>query len=107
DMVKHLKTLEKSKEVSNIQQLWVINGIAATVTKDALEKLAKRKDIKSITEDIEILMPEFEAEETKPRLPEWGLEKIFAPRVWGEYDLQGKGIVVGIMDTGVTEKHEA
>ena len=105
--MKQLKTFETSKEVSNVQQLWVINGIAATVTKDALEELSKRKDIKSITEDIEILAPEVKVEETKPRLPEWGLEKIFAPRVWGEYDLQGEGIVVGIMDTGVSSKHEA
>jgi hypothetical protein len=84
DILKQLTTFEKSKNITNVQQLWVINGISATVTKDALEQLAKRKDVKSITEDIKIQVPEFKAEETKPRLPEWGLEKIFAPKVWGE-----------------------
>src|SRR5690606_21750241 len=34
-------------------------------------------------------------------------EKIYAPKVWGEYGLKGSGVVVGIMDTGVQGDHEA
>ncbi|TYS72094.1 S8 family serine peptidase [Sutcliffiella horikoshii] len=106
-LMQQLQELEKEKMVSNIQSFWVINGLSATINKEALELIALREDVKRITLDREIQVPEVQVEETPPRLPEWGLEKIFAPRVWGEYKLQGEGIVVGIMDTGVKEDHEA
>ncbi len=106
-LMKQLQDFESEKMVSNIQTFWVINGISATINKEALEQIAQREDVKRITLDREFQVPEILEEESPPRLPEWGLEKIFAPRVWGEYELQGEGIVVGIMDTGVQGDHEA
>ncbi|WP_179298790.1 carboxypeptidase regulatory-like domain-containing protein [Evansella halocellulosilytica] len=89
------------------QSYWIINGIAASVTEDGLKELQNREDVKKITLDREIELPEITVEDSEPRLPEWGLEKINAPQVWGEYGLKGDGIVVGIMDTGVEGDHEA
>ncbi len=102
-----LQKLEDQKIVSSVKPFWVINGVAATISKEALEILANREDVVKITLDREFQVPEVTVEEAPPRLPEWGLEKIFAPKVWGEYGVQGDGIVVGIMDTGVEGNHEA
>ncbi|SHF76377.1 carboxypeptidase regulatory-like domain-containing protein [Ornithinibacillus halophilus] len=107
ELKQFLSELETDNQVSNVKQFWVFNGMAATVTKDALGKIAKRDDVKLITLDVDIQLPETEMEENPPRLPEWGLEKINAPKVWGEYGIQGEGIVVGIMDSGVQGDHEA
>ncbi|WP_377559013.1 carboxypeptidase regulatory-like domain-containing protein [Ornithinibacillus salinisoli] len=107
NLVTQLESLEKDNKVSNIKQFWVFNGVTATISKGALDEIAQRDDVEKITLDVEIQAPEFKVENTKPRLPEWGLEKIFATKVWGEYDLQGEGVVVGIMDTGVQGDHEA
>ncbi|MDQ0272726.1 carboxypeptidase regulatory-like domain-containing protein [Cytobacillus purgationiresistens] len=104
---KVLKELEKNAEVKNIQPLWIINGIAATVTEEALKKIEAREDIDKILFDEIYKVPEVEKAESAPRLPEWGLEKIHAPDVWGTYGVNGEGIVVGIMDTGVEMEHEA
>ncbi|WP_158587461.1 carboxypeptidase regulatory-like domain-containing protein [Neobacillus notoginsengisoli] len=102
-----LKAMESKGKAKQKQSLWIINGMSATVTKEALEELKKRDDIESITVDEILQLPEVTVEDTKPRLPEWGLEKIFAPKVWGNYGIKGEGIVVGIMDTGVDGNHEA
>jgi subtilisin family serine protease/outer membrane protein assembly factor BamB len=99
--------LEKKGKAENRQPLWIINGVALTVDKEALKELQKREDIEKITLDRVIEAPEITAENSKPKLPEWGLEKINATKVWGEYGLKGEGIVIGIMDSGVDGNHEA
>src|SRR5699024_6480600 len=47
-ILKELDKLSKKDAVSDIQPLWIVNGIAATVTKDAYEKLLKRDDVEKI-----------------------------------------------------------
>ncbi|RXI97889.1 PEGA domain-containing protein [Anaerobacillus alkaliphilus] len=102
-----LSALEEKGKVKQKESLWVINAITATVDQEALELLQQHEDVERITLDQVIELPEIKIEESKPRLPEWGLEKIYATKVWGDYGLKGKGIVVGIMDTGVDGSHEA
>ncbi len=50
------------------------------------------------------MLPEVVSE---PRLPTWSLEKVNAPKTWGEYGYTGKGVVVGVMDSGVDGGHPA
>jgi subtilisin family serine protease/outer membrane protein assembly factor BamB len=102
-----LSALESKGKAKKKESLWIINGITATITKDALEELKKRDDIADISLDETVSLPEVTVDETPPRLPQWGLEKIYAPKVWGQYGLKGEGIVVGIMDSGVDGNHEA
>ncbi|HEY4553402.1 MAG TPA: carboxypeptidase regulatory-like domain-containing protein, partial [Bacillaceae bacterium] len=101
-----LTSFEKKGKAKVKRSFWINNSVAATVDKDALAELEKRDDIESITLDKVFQLPEIKAE-SKPRLPEWGLEKIHATKVWGDYGIKGEGIVVGIMDTGVDGNHEA
>jgi outer membrane protein assembly factor BamB len=106
-VLRDLEQLERMKLASNIRTFWVFNGMAATVSKEALERLLERDDIERITIDKVLTLPDTTVDSTPPQLPEWGLEKINAPMVWGEYGIKGEGIVVGIMDTGVDGNHEA
>ncbi|OCA81484.1 hypothetical protein A8F94_21640 [Bacillus sp. FJAT-27225] len=102
-----LAAMESKGKAKKKDSLWIINGLSAKVTKEAIEELKQRDDVASITLDETLSLPEITVEESPPRLPEWGLEKIFAPKVWGQYGLKGEGIVVGIMDSGVDGNHEA
>lgn len=106
-ITKAISALEEKGMAKNVEHLWVINGLSLTVDNQGLEELKKREDIERITFDAEIKAPEITTEATKPRLPEWGLEKIKATNVWGEYGLKGEGIVIGIMDSGVDGTHES
>jgi outer membrane protein assembly factor BamB/subtilisin family serine protease/5-hydroxyisourate hydrolase-like protein (transthyretin family) len=102
-----LDTLETKGKAKKKDSLWIINGITASITKEGFEELDKRDDVAEISLDLTLSLPEVTVEENSPRLPQWGLEKIYAPKVWGQYGLKGEGIVVGIMDSGVDGNHEA
>ncbi|HCX79804.1 MAG TPA: hypothetical protein DG577_10365, partial [Firmicutes bacterium] len=99
--------LEERGYISNIQELWSINGFSATITAESLDMLLENENIGQITLDRVLELPDIEVTETEPDLPQWGLEKINAPDVWGEYGIDGEGVIVGIMDTGVDWTHPA
>ncbi|WP_226676413.1 carboxypeptidase regulatory-like domain-containing protein [Mesobacillus jeotgali] len=102
-----LSALETKGKAKMKDSLWIINGITASITIEAFEELKNRDDIAEISLDETLSLPEVTVEENPPRLPQWGLEKIYAPKVWGQYGLKGDGMVVGIMDSGVDGNHEA
>lgn len=102
-----LQSLEQQGKATIKKSFWINNSILANVDSDTIEQLKQRDDIEEVILDAVLTLPEIKVEESKPKLPEWGLEKIRAPKVWGEYGLKGEGIVVGIMDTGVDGTHEA
>jgi len=74
-LLQQMQDLESKKMVSNIQSFWVINGLSATINKEALETIAQREDVKRITLDREFQVPEVLVEDSPPRLPEWGDRK--------------------------------
>ncbi|RDU35682.1 hypothetical protein DRW41_16180 [Neobacillus piezotolerans] len=102
-----LQAMETKGKAKKKETLWIINGVSATLTKEAYDELKQRDDVAEISLDGIVSVPEITVEDSKPRLPEWGLEKIFATKVWGQYGMKGEGIVVGIMDSGVDGNHEA
>lgn len=102
-----LSSLVKQGKVDIKRSFWINNSILAEVDKETLEFLKTRDDVKEVVLDKVISLPEIMVEDAGPNLPAWGVEKINAPKVWGEYGIKGEGIVVGIMDTGVDWTHEA
>ncbi|HWN22577.1 MAG TPA: carboxypeptidase regulatory-like domain-containing protein, partial [Gaiellaceae bacterium] len=99
-----LRAEESAGRASDVRSYWIFNGLAATVSRSTLDRLTQRADVASVTLDEEIALPETPSE---PRLPTWGLEKVGAPKTWGEYGYTGKGVVVGVMDSGVDGGHPA
>ena len=99
--------LESAGYISNLEAYWIFNGYSASITEEAIELLVERNEIGRITLDKVLEVPDIQIHGSEPQLPEWGLEKVFATDVWGEYGIYGEGIVVGIMDTGVQMDHEA
>lgn len=91
---------------ANVRSFWIFNGFSATVTRDALDRLAAHPDVESIALDEEVTLPE-PAPASEPRLPTWGLERVNATDVWGELGFTGEGVVVGLMDSGVDGTHPA
>lgn len=101
-----LTALEDKGNAKIKKELWINNSIVATVDQEALNSIKERDDVERIQLDETLQVPEVTVE-SSPQLPEWGLEKINAPQVWGDYGIKGEDIVVGIMDTGVDYNHEA
>jgi len=102
-----LAPLESKGQIEILRSFWINNSILAEVDKETIKKLNNRDDVKEVILDKIISLPDITVMDTGPNLPTWGLEKINATKVWGDYGIKGEGIVVGIMDTGVDWTHEA
>ncbi|MDD5364933.1 MAG: Ig-like domain-containing protein [Gallionellaceae bacterium] len=86
----------------NTRQLWLINGIAATVPAGAISQLARFPAIGRIQYDATV--PLAQTTPSAPTNATWNLAAIHVPEVWALGDT-GAGVVVASMDTGVDPNH--
>ena len=106
--------LEENKEkglVNVVESYYVVNVIYAEISPDLLAPLEKRPDVKKIypNESISLGIPVFEEAFDLNNTFEatWNIERVNAQRVWEEYSIDGTGVVIGIIDTGVDWEHPA
>ncbi|MDD2700775.1 MAG: S8 family serine peptidase [Sideroxydans sp.] len=86
-----------------MRELWGINGIAVSARADVIRELAARKGIASIRVDSLLQAPAVNyAAAASP--PEWNLNTIQIPGLWSQ-GINGSGVVVANMDTGVDANH--
>jgi len=105
---------EKSKgKADGINSLWIVNSISAEVTPDVLHNLSKMQGIYRIWfngdcfQALEDFVPDRNvAEEYIGRGTAWGVDKIRADSVWINLGYTGKGIIIGVLDTGVRWSHD-
>ncbi len=97
--------------VSEIESYYIVNMIYSSLSPQLLEQIAARPDVDYIYPNttLEIIKPE---PAHTPRILEtgeisWNIELIKAPEVWSEYAVDGSGVVVGVIDTGVNLAHPA
>src|SRR5688572_8452641 len=90
-----------------IRRLWLHNVVASEATIGVIRELAARSDVALVHHDpprgYEVLSgaPVVQARSG----PTCGLEAIRAPEVWNRLRITGRGVVVGVIDTGVCPTH--
>ncbi|MGB9721484.1 MAG: S8 family serine peptidase [bacterium] len=108
DVLAYLKRLPGNK-AEVLDQFWIFNGFHLKATKDVIEELAGRNDIKFICYSAIVkldytvggLIPK-----ENPKTPEWNIKMIMADSCWNAgYD--GSGVIIGHIDTGVLTTHQA
>jgi bacillopeptidase F len=92
----------RGKGAGRLKQLWLINGLAATVKAGIIAELAGRSEVESVRLDATVKAPE--PAPAASALPEWNLDAIGAPDLWA-MGYTGAGVVVASMDTGVDAQH--
>ena len=103
-----VQTLLDRHDADLVREFWIFNGLAATVDAASLDALAGHPAVASVTLDEVITLADpVPTAAGEPLLPSWGLERVHAPQVWGEYGVRGAGVVVGVMDSGVDGAHPA
>ena len=115
DQVKLRKELDLPKEARG---LWLVNGIATTLTPEAIRKAAKSKNIKFIYPAgpipqgrgrgrVSEVLPvvKREAFSAKGKKIPWNLKAVKSDRVWNELKITGRGVVVAMYDAGVNYRH--
>ncbi len=112
-----------ANQVDTMQRLWIFNGAALRGTPKAIQAIAARDDVASVTLDewrkwinTEVIQPTSPLSRTNlyafqlsaaPTSPPWGIQKIRADQVWAGLGVTGTGVTVGTVDTGVDWQHPA
>jgi bacillopeptidase F len=94
--------LLKGRGAKRLVQLWSINALAGTASPEAIDALSKLPGVTTITLDSTLAAPS--PEPAAASAPEWNLDSIRAPELWGT-GIDGSGTVVASMDTGVDVQH--
>jgi bacillopeptidase F (M6 metalloprotease family)/subtilisin family serine protease len=111
-LVSLVKTLAQSGAVSSFEQFWIVNAVAVTGDAKAVQKLAERPEVESITLSKTYHLLGGPTGTAAPQgggsvtSIEWNIDKINAPQAWG-LGIDGTGVVVANLDTGVDGTHPA
>ncbi len=85
-----------------LRDLWLLNGVAATVPAAAIPRLASLPGVRQVRLDQVVQAPATAAATAAP--VEWNIDAIGAPVLWSA-GLTGAGAVVAGLDTGVDVAH--
>ena len=89
---------------------WLINAVVVTGRVEAIHRLADHPDVARIEPDLvaTALAPiAVQAAPVEAVTVSTGVVAVGAPRVWRELGIDGTGVVIGILDTGVDGAHPA
>ncbi len=86
----------------DLERLWILNGVAARVPARTVRSMARWPGVASIR--LDGVLNEPVAAPAAVSAPEWNIDMIRAPEVWGQ-GYRGQGVVVANMDTGVDFNH--
>ncbi|VAW34852.1 Copper binding protein, plastocyanin/azurin family [hydrothermal vent metagenome] len=108
--------LAKAGAVTAVRPLWIVNSIAASGNLTAVLAIANTSGVRQVRLDIVVdiinpsssptatLLAPTVAVVTGP-VASWGIQQINAPSVWHGLGIDGGGVTVAIMDTGVDWQH--
>ncbi len=92
---------------------WIVNSIVVVGTVDAIRELAARPDVERVEADlvVELIEPlpsnKYQDKDIQGIGITPGVVSIGARRVWDELGIDGTGVIVGELDTGVDGSHPA
>ena len=116
DQAKLRRELKLPKEA---EDLWLVNGIAATLSPEAIRAAEKSANVKYIYPSgpiprggirgrVSEVLPKAKRKpfSTKDKKIPWNLKAVGADKVWTELKITGRGAVVAMFDSGVNYRHE-
>ncbi len=101
----------KSTKKASIAPLWVANAFAIDASDAEIRKIAALPNVVEVKKsEYRIFVdPDIGKRVVKdaPAVIQWGVQKVRAPEVWQNFRIDGAGVVVGVLDTGIDGKHPA
>lgn len=92
------------------QQTWIVNAILVESTEMGPRDLVELDGVVDVHPNFTVESPEpADAQQLVPlpeaTTPTYGLDQIEAPEVWEQFDTQGSGARVAVLDTGIDTSH--
>ncbi len=112
ELLSFLQAQRSTGRVQEVHSFWIYNGLAVTADADTVLTLAARPDVRTIREDgWRGWLEPSTIGESQPQLDrnevEWNIVQVRAELAWDALGLDGTGVTVAIMDTGVDWQHPA
>ncbi|MCC6908440.1 MAG: S8 family serine peptidase [Phycisphaerales bacterium] len=108
DLLADLNRAQATGAVERIRPLWIHNVIGVRATPEVIAQIAQRPDVAYVHYDrpmgVEVLPFEPGSGNTISEI-ECGVDLMGAPLVWNELGFTGRGVVVGVIDTGACLTH--
>ncbi|HML76568.1 MAG TPA: S8 family serine peptidase [Anaerohalosphaeraceae bacterium] len=99
---KNLRHYLKQQKSTDVRSLWINNTIALRADPELISQLSGFPEVESIRADDIIHLGDLPS--GQPGSPQWHLDAIGVPVLWA-LGLDGSGVVVACMDTGVDLNH--
>ncbi|MBU1107093.1 MAG: S8 family serine peptidase [Candidatus Riflebacteria bacterium] len=109
--LKSVSKVMKSPANANINPLWIANAFAFDATENDVTRIAKLPNVAEVFRNEYKIFIDKDInkrdESSDPTVIQWGVQKVRANEVWQTYRIDGAGVVVGIIDTGIDGTHPA
>ena len=109
EMVTELK--KRNSAVISFESLWINNSMVITAKNSFIQSLIMRDDLERLELNTEIkLFDPIQGNAEKGLNSEdftYGLQRLQASKVWNELGIDGTGVTVGVLDTGIDSNHES
>lgn len=98
---------------ARVRRFWLVNAVALQATADDTRRLAADPAVASVALDPSVRLMDDPTPVVEPLITSypdpgqgtWGVSAVNAPAVWRDYGIQGAGVLMGSIDTGVDATH--
>jgi len=109
-----LRFAGQNEGIEVLERFWIFNGVLVEVdtSEVSLDELSRVQNVERVHANFAMSIPEGQSASGASYTPAndgydttYGLDQVNAPEVWSEYNTQGEGVDVAVLDTGVDPDH--